>query len=250
MPFTLCHPAAIAVLPSRLRRTVPLAALAIGTMTPDFEYLLRLKPLSVWSHTLTGLLIFCLPVGLVTWIAWERIARGPTRELLSLRDDRAPLRLSLGSVALASLAVVIGAASHLVWDSFTHSGRFGAMLFPQLENEAAQVGSYSLRWFGVLQHLSTIAGAVVLGVWFLGERRRHGGPVRWDGRSTAAAAILAIGLTVGVANAWVPQALGDASSPGRQALLARFVVGGMVGVGGSLLAYGALRRGFRRVKDA
>lgn len=242
MPFTLCHPAALAVLPSRLRRSLPLAALAIGTMTPDFEYLLRLKPLSIWSHTLPGLIIFCLPAGMVTWLAWERIARGPTRELLALRADRSSWPLTWGSLARAGLAVLIGAASHLAWDSFTHSGRLGAMLIPQLEQEAWRIGTYSLRWFSVLQHLSTLAGAVVLGVWYLHERRRHGVPAAWTGRAASLAAILVVGAAAGAANAWLPQTLGDAAYPGRQALLARFVVGGMVGVGGSLLAYGALRR--------
>jgi hypothetical protein len=242
MPFTLCHPAALAVLPSRVRRTLPLAALAIGSMTPDFEYLLRLKPLSVWSHTVPGLIVFCLPAGLVTWIAWEQIARGPTRELLALRTEPSAWPLSIRSLVLASLAVLAGAASHLAWDSFTHSGRLGAMLVPQLEQEAWRIGSYSLRWFSVLQHLSTVAGAIVLGVWFAHERRRHGHAGVWTGRIAVLAVILAIGISVGIANAWLPRAVGDAAHPGRQALLARFVVGGMAGVGGALLTYGALRR--------
>lgn len=242
MPFTLCHPAALVVLPARLRRTLPLAALAIGTMTPDFEYLLRLKPLSVWSHTLPGLVIFCLPIGLVTWVAWERIARRPTRELLALRDDRPRWPLTTRSLALAGVAVLIGAASHLLWDSFTHSGRLGAMLVPHLEREAWLIGSYSLRWFSVLQHSSTIAGAVVLGVWFLRERRRHGVRVTWTWRAGVLAAMLAFGAAAGVANTLLPRLAGDSSNLGRQALLARFVVGGMAGLGGAVLIYGALRR--------
>lgn len=242
MPFTLCHPAAVAVLPSRVRHALPLAALAIGTMTPDFEYLLRLKPLSVWSHTVPGLVTFCLPAGLVTWIAWEQIARGPTRELLALRNERPGWPLTAGSLLIAGLGVLIGAGSHLLWDSFTHSGRLGAMLVPQLEREAWRIGSYSLRWFSVLQHLSTVAGAFVLGLWFVRERRRHGVPAAWTWRAAVLAGIVAVGIAVGVANTVVPEVFGDAQNPGRQAVLARFVVGGMVGVGGALLAYGALRR--------
>lgn len=241
MPFTLCHPAALAVLPRHIRRGLPLAALAIGSMTPDFEYLLRLKPLSVWSHTLPGLVLFCLPVGLMTWIAWERIARDPTRDLLALRKDRSAWPLSGRTVALASLAVLIGAGSHLAWDSFTHSGRLGAMLIPQLEDEVWRIGSYSLRWFSVLQHSSTLAGAAVLAGWFARERRRHGVALS-TGRAAVLAGILAVGMAVGAANTLGPQVVGDARHPGRQALLARFVVGVMVGVGGALVVYGALRR--------
>jgi hypothetical protein len=242
MPFTLCHPAAVAVLPGRLRRALPLAALAIGSMTPDFEYLLRLEPRSLWSHTIPGLVVFCLPVGLLTWIGWEQVARRPTRDLMALADDRGPLPLSPESVSRAVLAVLVGAVTHLAWDSFTHSGRLGAMLIPQLEAEAWRIGTYSLRWFSVLQHASTIAGAIVLGVWFRRERRRQGSAGVWPGRTLAVCGIVAVGLIVGGANAWIPHTLGDDSHPGRQALLARFVVGGMVGVGWSLFLYGALRR--------
>jgi hypothetical protein len=241
MPFTLCHPAAIAALPSRLRRLLPLAALAIGSMAPDFEYLLRLKPLSTWSHTLPGLVIFCLPVGLVTWIAWEQIARMPTRELLALESGQHGWPMSAKTIAVAALAVLIGSVTHLGWDAFTHSGRLGTMLFPQLEAEVWTIGSYSLRLFSVFQHLSTVVGAVVIGLWYLRERQHHGTPWEWTPRGVILALILGVGVAVGLANAFLPHTLWNASHPGTQALLARFVVGAMVGIGGSLLAYGALR---------
>ena len=240
MPFTLCHPAALAVLPAPLRSRLPLAALAIGTMTPDFEYLLRLKPLSVWSHSIPGLFLFCLPVGLLTWIAWEHIARGPTRELLALRTERAPRSLTSATLGLAALAVLLGACTHIGWDSFTHSGRLGSLLIPQLEAEAWRVGSYSLRWFSVLQHLSTLAGALVLGLWFLHERRQHGAR-RWNSTAGTLVAIAAVGLVVGGLNAFVPHTIGASRYPGTLGLLARFAVGGMVGIGGSLLVYSAVR---------
>ena len=247
MPFTLCHPAAIAALPSLIRHRLPLAALAIGSMTPDFEYLLRLKPLSTWSHTLPGLFVFCLPAGLVIWIAWAQIVRAPTRELLALETDGQQWPLSLPSLAAAAIAVLTGAATHLAWDAFTHSGRLGALLIPQLEQEAWRIGSYSLRWFSVMQHISTIVGAVVLGLWYLRERQRYGTSREWTRRAVTLVGILAAGLAVGLANAYLPHTLLGAAYPGTQALLARFAVGGMVGLGGALLAYSALRSLMRLV---
>jgi hypothetical protein len=242
MPFTLCHPAALAALPARIRRRFPLAALAIGAMTPDFEYLLRLKPLSVWSHTLPGLFFFCVPVGLVAWIAWEQFARGPSRELLALRTERDAHRLTPTTLTVAALAVLIGACTHVLWDAFTHSGRLGAALIPQLEEEAWKIGTYSLRWFGVLQHLSTVVGAIVLGIWYLGERRRFASVWTWSDAGLRVLRIVAVGILVGLVNAFVPHTIGDARHPGTMGLLARFAVGGMVGTAVALLAYGAARR--------
>lgn len=242
MPFTLCHPAAVAVLPGNVRQHLPLAALAIGTMTPDFEYLLRLKPFSVWSHTIPGLFFFCIPMGLTAWIAWEHIARGPTRELLALRIERPPHVLTLPTLCVAAAAVLIGASTHLLWDAFTHSGRLGAMLIPALEEEAWRIGTYSLRWFGVLQHLSTVAGALVIGLWIVRERHRYGTGWRWTRTGNGIVAIAAIGILIGVVNAFLPHTVGDERYPGTMGLLARFTVGGMVGIAAALLAYGAMRR--------
>ena len=216
-------------------------------MTPDFEYLLRLRPFSVWSHTVPGLFTFCVPIGLLTWLAWEHIARTPTRELLALRDGRAPHPITFATLRQAAIAVLVGATTHLGWDAFTHSGRLGAALIPQLEAEALRIGSYSMPWFSVMQHLSTVAGACVLGLWFLQERRKYGVPVEWTVAARTLLAVAAIGLLAGALNAFTPHLVGHARYPGTMALLARFVVGGMVGVGASLLVYGAIRTRVRAV---
>ncbi len=51
MPLTIAHP--VAVLPFR-RLGLPMAALAIGSISPDLEYLFHLSPKSNISHTASG----------------------------------------------------------------------------------------------------------------------------------------------------------------------------------------------------
>ncbi len=65
MPFTFSHPAI--VLPFGLigQRYFSMTALIIGSMTPDFEYFLRLRVRSDFSHTLFGVFWFDLPLGIV-----------------------------------------------------------------------------------------------------------------------------------------------------------------------------------------
>src|SRR5437773_1761508 len=90
MPFTLSHPAAAALFRGLVKRgALPLSALAIGTMAPDFEYLLRLEPMSYWSHTPVGIFAFCLPIGLVSFVIWEGVLEKPVRRLLAVPDDPA-----------------------------------------------------------------------------------------------------------------------------------------------------------------
>ena len=81
MPFTLSHAAVAAPL---ARRGLILSAVAIGSMTPDFEYFLRLSMNSRWSHSLPGVLTFCLPVSiLVLWLfhgyMMQQVASVPDR---------------------------------------------------------------------------------------------------------------------------------------------------------------------------
>ena len=85
MPFTLSHPALVAALWPVVRRAqLPLAAVAIGAMTPDFEFFLHLRPYGPWGHSLAGLVTFCAPAGLAVLAAWELVVRDPTRDLLGL----------------------------------------------------------------------------------------------------------------------------------------------------------------------
>jgi hypothetical protein len=83
MPFTPAH-AAAAWPVRRVVPALPLAPLAIGTFSPDFEYLLRLEPSGAFGHTPLGLLVFCLPLSLLGRLAFERWIR-PRRTRLIVR---------------------------------------------------------------------------------------------------------------------------------------------------------------------
>ena len=64
MPLTISHPAASV---SFARLNLPLSALVIGSMMPDFPYFIpALFSQSGFSHSIIGVFIFCLPVGLVS----------------------------------------------------------------------------------------------------------------------------------------------------------------------------------------
>ena len=133
MPFTISHAAAAAVFQPLLRRGHDhMPALVIGTIVPDFEYFLRLQPLSLWSHSLTGLVVFCLPVGLVSLALWELLIEDVVRELLELPRVSTRNARSLRHVIAAAAWIVLGAASHILWDSFTHNDRWGTRLVPAL----------------------------------------------------------------------------------------------------------------------
>jgi hypothetical protein len=62
MPLTTSHPAAVIALK---RLNLDLSAMVIGSMTPDFVYFIPgCLPLSDYSHTISGILILGIPLGL------------------------------------------------------------------------------------------------------------------------------------------------------------------------------------------
>src|SRR4051812_17546859 len=118
MPLTPAHTAAAWPL-TRLVRSLPLDALVVGTMVPDFEYLLELAPRGRFAHSPLGLLLFCLPVGVLTWTIYRHLVRPAILTLLpaGLRPGLMARHTNLAAVVVA---ILLGASSHAAWDSFTH----------------------------------------------------------------------------------------------------------------------------------
>jgi hypothetical protein len=165
MPFTISH--AAAVLP--LSRTpLPLAALMIGSMAPDFAYFLPKGP-GVLSHSVPGLYEFCWPAGLLVWLVFVQLLESPTLALLPDRWRRLFRRSdhawTAKNFALASVAVVLGAASHVLWDGFTHANAPVVEWLPFLETTSVEFFGKQFPLFRFLQHLSTVIGLVALIAW-------------------------------------------------------------------------------------
>lgn len=200
MPFTLAHPVAALPLWHASGRRLRLAALMIGCAVPDFEYFLRLQPNSHFGHTLLGLFVFCLPVGWLTLWLFDRFGRRGIQTLLPADWALPPPAPSIHSATNLSAALLLGAASHLVWDAFTHRTGFGVAWLPTLAAPLS-IGPLSVPWYKVLQHGSTVAGMLVFvalaGAWAARQPPVPG--VRLVERAIAiASAPLAAGLLNGL----------------------------------------------------
>ena len=169
MPFTFSHPAIVLPLTFLPRQWFSLTGLVIGSLTPDFEYFLRMRIKSNYSHTIDGLFWFDLPLGLLLALIFHNIVRD------SLFDNF-PNILKSRFLAfrqfdwndhfkrkwfVVAISILIGAASHIFWDSFTHDHGYFVQTIPALQN--------SLNFFGgqipilkILQHSSTFIGGLVI----------------------------------------------------------------------------------------
>ena len=251
MPFTLSHPAAVGPLwPIARRLRLPFAALVVGAMAPDFEFFLHLRPEARWSHSVTGLVTFCLPVGLAVYLAWEGYARAPLRSLLGL-----PVASPAQSIAWrepswwarVGAAVLLGATTHLAWDGVTHGGYWGAGRWPWLLRPAFNVGERVVPWFNLLQHLSTALGGAVVLAWFAVTLHREGAMVRLRRSRWRQGTLVGLALTALAFGAWNGWRGGRPSDLWTlQVAVGRIAVGALLGLGLASLAFSLAFRLRRR----
>ncbi len=176
MPFTVSHAAAVLPLHFFGKHRLPLTALMIGSMAPDFGYFFSHQASRALTHSFSGLFIFAWPAGLLVWLFYVAILEKATITLLS---DRWHTRfahtdaITPALIARASVAVVLGAVTHLLWDAFTHPGTFATDAFGALL--APTPGFAWLPIYHLLHALSSVVGLVTLAIW---ARHLHRQPAR------------------------------------------------------------------------
>jgi len=166
MPFTFSHPAAVLPIHSRFKGYwIPFSALVIGSLVPDAAYYLPMpEHFKQNSHTLLGTFSTSLPLGVLVWLIFYWLATpvvfllpAPHREAIqSLRKPRlAFMQQALGVVS----GILLGAWSHVLWDSFTHERGWIVKLSPLLQR---LVFGSTMPGYKFLQYLSSIFGLCVL----------------------------------------------------------------------------------------
>jgi uncharacterized protein DUF4184 len=173
MPFTISHAAAVLPFARFLGRWRVLSALVIGSMVPDFGYLLPWRLPRLETHSAAALLSFSLPVGLAAYWIFQRLLKTPLREILPDGPYSASLPFApiaeIGSARqwlIASCGVLIGAVTHLVWDGFTHEGARGVRMLPGLDEWFVDVAGHEIGGTRFLEDFSSVAGLIVV-VWVL-----------------------------------------------------------------------------------
>ncbi|MFJ9177805.1 DUF4184 family protein [Streptomyces sp. NPDC102360] len=170
MPFTISH--AAAVLPF-VRRDgsgrgplVP-ALLVAGSFAPDLTYYAAgavpgAMEFGAFTHSFTGVFTVDVVLALAVVALW-RLIREPVLGLVPGR-----LRGRLGAVVRPRprtgwwplwwyVSASLGATTHVVWDAFTHPGRWGLRLFPVL---AETFAGFPLYWY--VQYAGSAAALIVL----------------------------------------------------------------------------------------
>ncbi len=171
MPFTFSHPAIVLPLAYLSPRWVSLTGLIVGSITPDFEYFLRMRVNTQFSHSNPGVFWFDLPLGLLLCFVFHELVRNPLLTNLPhfLRARFAPY-ISFDWWAhfrkywfTVLISLLVGIGSHLFWDRFTHEHAYFVDMFPVL-NQPVVYHPYSFTWYRIIQHLSTLLGVLTIGL--------------------------------------------------------------------------------------
>ncbi|MEU7763364.1 MULTISPECIES: DUF4184 family protein [Micromonospora] len=169
--------------PSHLAPVLPLkrwrpgwfdgVALCTGAVAPDVGYLVTGTPLALnlRTHTLGGLLWWCLPVALVyAWVV-RRVVAGIAVHLPGQRLFGWPWYVALARVRhpwqVTVCSALIGAFSHVAWDRLSHSERLPRLL--GVADFRALTGVY---WFQFADVVAGLGGGLLVVVLAVHEARR------------------------------------------------------------------------------
>ncbi len=169
MPFTFSHPAIVLPIAYLPKRFYSITGLVIGSIIPDFEYFIRMKIKSDYSHTIVGVFWFNIPLAILfAFVFHNRIKASLLNNLPSI------LRVRLANYKtfnwnqyfrknwlIVIISILVGVGSHLFWDAFTHhTGYFvqnSKVLFGHTTLFGSEIANYKL-----LQHGSSLLGAIVI----------------------------------------------------------------------------------------
>lgn len=168
MPFTFAHP--LAVLPLLKKRYFSATGLIAGSLAPDFESFLRMKSSNEHGHTLSGMFYFDLPISLIIALLFHLvlkeslIANSPAflqQRFIELRKFNFWNYLKK-NYWIFLYSVLIGSATHLLWDSFTHGGGVLAKQVPLIMTVKVPFqGVHYPLWY-TLQNISSILGLSIV----------------------------------------------------------------------------------------
>lgn len=169
MPFTFSHPAIILPLKYFPRKWFSFTGLIIGSMTPDFEYFIRMKVQSNYSHTISGFFWFDLPLALfiafifhnvVKTQLFDNLPRGVRPRFIIFKDFKWNDYFKKNWLVVL-ISILIGTASHLFWDGFTHNHSYFVNRIPELK-ESILIFDKEIPLLKIAQHFSSLIGFAII----------------------------------------------------------------------------------------
>lgn len=140
----------------------------MGSITPDFEYFIRISTRSIYSHTWAGIFWLDLPLGILLCFLFHLVVRDPLFLNLPIYRSRLYQFTQFNWISyfkknwlVVICSVIIGTVSHIVWDIFTHRNSFTVTYLPELLTVTDSFGS-RFTYYELMQLGSSLVGAIAI----------------------------------------------------------------------------------------
>ena len=173
MPFTLSHAVLAPPLAKLSGQRLPIAALAIGCMLPDLHRLFTLRQ-DPTPHLWSALFYPNLFLGLMFCALWYLVYRPALYRFVGIHH---PLNLNhttsvLDFVLMTIFSLLLGNATHLIWDGLTHHD-FRSFAFQDFLAQSVEWGTQTYPMHRILQIGSSILALPFLLWMSLHYYRKH-----------------------------------------------------------------------------
>ena len=169
MPLTFSHPALVLLAKYLPERWVSMTGLVVGSVTPDFEYFIRMKVESIYSHTWLGMFWFDLPLSVLLTFMYHSLVRDFLICNLPLFLKKRLSRF-MGfnwtyyfkrHFLKVIICLLVGIATHIFWDGFTHPHGDFVKIIPVLKENTMLFGVRTPN-YKLLQYISTVIGGIIV----------------------------------------------------------------------------------------
>lgn len=163
MAFTLSHCIVAVPLSKIFLKWIPIAAIAIGSMTPDLYRLFSSSSGKI-SHQWTGLIYPNMFIGVLFCLLWYFIYKPTLFYFVTSKNNKNDLFLKLNlfqkSVSIIC-GLILGCITHLIWDGFTHLD-YRTLFFHDTLAQYITIGNKTFPLYTILQISSSILALPLL----------------------------------------------------------------------------------------
>ena len=194
MPFTLAHPAAILPFKRFCPRYLSFPALIAGSVSPDASYFFGRLDLGPFAHHPIKGFLFGIPAGLLILVAFY-LTRFPALKMLPVRyrEIFQPLvSHPVGTPLGVLVSLILGVATHIVWDNFTHNHSWMAHHFDFLRTPLFLVGTRTVRVVHILSYICSFLGVFWLCLAYSRWRATESPLIQWRNSLFIAALVFPI----------------------------------------------------------
>ena len=139
---------------------------------PDFPYFFFQSQHSSFGHTFTGMFALDLPLGVAALCVFHALIKQPLMLFLPA-GIRRRLTTSVNTFrfgpvkrfSLIVLSVLVGAATHLAWDAFTHRDNWMYEHWAFLRRTVELPGIGGMEMYKLLEYASSAVGLAVVAAW-------------------------------------------------------------------------------------